>query len=132
MAGIERLKDRVLSKATYSSTIVERKIEREVEKVMVQSDPVRLYRDLFKDPALVRKLAEGAPLPENLDRICKLTVESLRGKMPYEDVAPVLLLKRLVAGEPRYANIRHLVIDEAQDYTPVHFEISAACLGSPA
>lgn len=124
-AGIERLKDRVLSRCTYSTGIVERKIEREVEKVFPQRDPVRLYRELFKDQALVKRLAEGEPVPDELWAICKLTYQSLHGgkKLPYEDVAPILLLKRLIEGEPKYANIRHLIIDEAQDYTPVHFEI---------
>jgi len=123
--GIERLKDRVLARVTYSSQIVERKIEREVEKVLVQRDPVRLYRDLFKDPALIRELADDDALPSNIHAICKFTYKSLHGKSKilYEDVAPILLLKRLIEGEPRYANVRHLVIDEAQDYTPVHFEI---------
>lgn len=124
IAGLERLKDRVLARVTYSSEVVERKIMREVDKVLVDRDAVRLYRKLFKDFHLVQKLAEEDLLPENLHGICNLTYKSLHGKrMNYEDVAPILLLKRLIEGEPRYANVRHLIIDEAQDYTPVHFEI---------
>ncbi len=123
MTGIERLKDRVLSRATYSSTLAERRIEREVEKVLVERDPVKLYKNLFNDPALMRKLSEGAPLPENLQGVCRQTHDSLRGKIRCEDVAPILLLKRMIDGQPKYGNVRHLIIDEAQDYTPVHFEI---------
>jgi DNA helicase II / ATP-dependent DNA helicase PcrA len=122
--AIERLKDRVLANSTYSTSIAERKIEQEVEKVLVTRDPLRLYRDMFKDPEVVRKLAEGEQVPDDLAAICRLTLKNLRSKkIPYEDVAPILLLKRLVEGEPRYANIKHVIIDEAQDYTPVHFEI---------
>lgn len=122
--GIERLKDRVLANSIYSTSIAERRIEQEVEKVLVTRDPVRLYRDMFKDPEIVRKLAEGEQIPDDLDAICRLTLKNLRGKrIPHEDVAPILLIKRLVDGEPRYANIKHLIIDEAQDYTPVHYEI---------
>lgn len=125
MAGITRLKDRVLSRCTYSSTLVERKIEGLVDKILIDRDPVRLYRKLFADFHLVKQLSdEGDVLPENLHAICKHTYKSLHvRRVPYEDVAPIILLKRLIDGEPRYANVRHLIIDEAQDYTPIHFEI---------
>ena len=173
MAGIERLKDRVLAKSTYSSGIAERKIEREVDKVMVQRDPVALYRSLFRNPAQILRCAqdddvgngqddgvqaghaelveasrqddeerarhaelveasraEDAPLPANLPGICRWTGKTLhKNHVPYEDIAPILLLKRLIEGEPRYANIRHLIIDEAQDYTPVQFEIIRSLFG---
>ena len=131
LPGIERLKDRVLAGATYSSGIAERKIEREVDKVMVEGDPIRLYRSLFRDPGLIRKLAEGAALSANLEGICRWTRKTLhKNHVPYEDIAPTLLLKRLIEGEPRYANIRHLIIDEAQDYTLVQFDIIRNLFGA--
>lgn len=124
MAGIERLKDRVLARLTYSGPKDERIIERQIDKVIAKRDVAALYRNLFKDPELVRQLAEGEPLPEHFRSICNLTFKSLHAaRVPYEDVAPIILLKRLIDGEPRYANVRHLIIDEAQDYTPVHFDI---------
>ena len=131
VAGITRLKDRVLSKCTYSSGIVERKIENLVDKAFAMRDPVRLYRKLFDDFHLVKQLAdEGDSLPETLHTICKHTFKSLHTKrIPYEDVAGIILLKRLIEGEPRYANVKHLIIDEAQDYTPVHFEIIRQLFG---
>lgn len=131
MAGITRLKDRVLSRCTYSSGVVERKIENMVDKVLIDRDPVRLYRKLFDDFHLVKQLAdEGDSLPESLHTICKHTFKSLHGRrIPYEDVAPIILLRRLIDGEPRYANVRHLIIDEAQDYTPVHYEIIRQLFG---
>lgn len=153
MAGLTRLKDRVLSKCTYASGFVERKIESLVDKALVTRDPVKLYRKLFEDFHLIQQLAddecvcrgeafaEGAEEPdrqsrecfaptENLHAICKHTYKSLHAKhIPHEDVAPIILLRRLIDGEPRYANVRHLIIDEAQDYTPVHFEIIRQLFG---
>lgn len=131
MAGLTRLKDRVLSKCTYSSAVVERKIENLVDKMLVTRDPVRLYRKLFADFHLVQEITEeGDSLPENLHTICKHTFKSLhRNHIPHEDVAPIILLRRLIDGEPRYANVRHLIIDEAQDYTPIHFEIIRQLFG---
>jgi len=130
-AGITRLKDRVLSRCTYSSDFVERKIEALVDKVLPDRDPIRLYKKLFSDFHLVKRLAEdGDELPGNLHVICKHTGRSVTAKrVPYEDVAPIILLRRLIEGEPRYANIRHLIIDEAQDYTPVHYEIIRRLFG---
>lgn len=41
----------------------------------------------------------------------------------YEDIAPILLLNGLLAGFADMGRIRHVIIDEVQDYTPVQFEI---------
>ncbi len=143
LPGIERLKDRVLAGSTYSTAIVERKIEREVDKVTVQRDPVALYKSLFRDPKQILRLAQDddksarhaesveASRAADLPGICRWTCKTLRkNHVPYEDIAPILLLKRLIEGEPRYANIRHLIIDEAQDYTPVHFDIIRNLFGA--
>ena len=131
VAGLERLKDRVLSKCTYSSEYVEKKIEALIDKILITRDPMRLYKKLFADWRVVKELAdEGDEIPENLYAICKHTSKSITMKhVPYEDVAPIILLRRLIEGEPRYANIRHLIIDEAQDYTPVHYELVRQLFG---
>lgn len=44
------------------------------------------------------------------------------GLVPYEDAAPLLLLKGLLEGFPEN-NIRHVIIDEAQDYTLAQYEV---------
>ncbi len=131
VAGLERLKDRVLSKCTYSSELVEKKIEGLIDKMLITRDPLRLYKKLFADWRMVEELAdEEDELPDNLHAICKHTSKSVTTKhVPYEDVAPIILLRRLIEGEPRYANIRHLIIDEAQDYTPVHYELIRQLFG---
>lgn len=41
----------------------------------------------------------------------------------YEDLAPLLYLKRKLNGVPRKNSIRHVIIDEVQDYTPLQIEI---------
>lgn len=41
----------------------------------------------------------------------------------YEDIAPLLLLRGLLYGFHNMHDIKHVIIDEVQDYTPVHFEI---------
>ena len=43
--------------------------------------------------------------------------------VPYEDVFPLLLFKYKFFGTPDFRFIKHLLIDEMQDYTPVQYEI---------
>lgn len=45
------------------------------------------------------------------------------GKLTYEDTFPVVLMKYYLQGSRDFSRIRHLVIDEMQDYSPVQYEI---------
>ena len=56
--------------------------------------------------------------------ICNYTNEAIENKIVYyEDIAPLLLLNGLLYGFPNMHGIKHVIIDEVQDYTPVHLEI---------
>lgn len=44
-------------------------------------------------------------------------------KIPYEDVYPLLYLKFLLEGTGKYRTMKHLVIDEMQDYTYLQYTI---------
>ena len=44
------------------------------------------------------------------------------GKLYYEDATPFLLLKELILGFQSNTSIKHVLIDEAQDYSPFQFE----------
>ena len=46
-----------------------------------------------------------------------------RRKIPYEDVFPMLYLKYRLTGESVHKNIKHLVIDEMQDYSYLQYLI---------
>ncbi|MBE0455263.1 MAG: AAA family ATPase [Roseovarius sp.] len=48
------------------------------------------------------------------------------GKLEYADVFPLIYLQMLTEGvENPYAGIKHLLVDEMQDYTPVHYAVLA-------
>lgn len=49
----------------------------------------------------------------------------------YEDVYPLLYLKYLLLGKGQRRPIRHLVIDEMQDYSPLQYEILAMLFDCP-
>jgi DNA helicase-2/ATP-dependent DNA helicase PcrA len=80
-----------------------------------------LYSQLFAE-----FLETGMELKEASSEwaaICRSTLDRLgEGKLYYEDATPFLLLKELVLGFQTNTSIRHIVIDEAQDYSPFQFE----------
>lgn len=67
-------------------------------------------------------------IPVEWAAICQTTQEMLNeDKLSNEDaapflLAPFLLLKDLIQGFQTNNSIKHLVVDEAQDYSPFQFE----------
>lgn len=81
-----------------------------------------MYKQLFADPLKIEQLLEGET-PEEWGDVCRLTMEMLdEGKLLYEDATPFLLMKELIEGFQTNRSIKHIVVDEAQDYTPFQFE----------
>lgn len=61
--------------------------------------------------------------PEELDRYLSFDVGIPGGrKLLYEDATPYLLLKELLLGFQSNTYIKHVLIDEAQDYSSFQFE----------
>lgn len=80
-----------------------------------------LYRQLFNN---ADKFYQGnhVTLPEYWEDICSYTLKSLRRKkLMYEDSAPYLYFQEKLEGRRINTSIRHLLIDEAQDYSPFQF-----------
>ncbi|HEY1215657.1 MAG TPA: RNA polymerase recycling motor HelD [Bryobacteraceae bacterium] len=85
-------------------------------------DMTGLYTQLFAE----RGLAGGgdtSELPPHWSAICEQTREALAGaKLPYEDATPFLYLMEAVQGFHTNGAVRHVIIDEAQDYSPFQLE----------
>jgi DNA helicase II / ATP-dependent DNA helicase PcrA len=61
-------------------------------------------------------------LPENWAHSCSKTIGNLENRyIAYEDATPFLYLQDLIEGRKSNTSIRHVFIDEAQDYTPFQF-----------
>lgn len=74
-----------------------------------------IYQQLFKS-------MRQENLPENWDEICCQTIEKINHfEIPYEDATPFVYLQDLLEGRISNRAIRHIFIDEAQDYTPFQF-----------
>ncbi|MBP2241551.1 DNA helicase-2/ATP-dependent DNA helicase PcrA [Cytobacillus eiseniae] len=81
-----------------------------------------MYKQLFADPKQMKQWIEGE-VPTSLSTICQLTQEMLdKDILFYEDATPFLFLKELIQGFQTNSAIKHLVVDEAQDYSPFQFE----------
>lgn len=87
-------------------------------------DYYAIYQSLFTKPRLFRRLAKGLVLPADLDQMVADTRDRLaQGLVEYEDCAPLVYLKLMVEGTDHLADIRQVVVDEAQDYYPLQYEI---------
>ncbi|WP_203246402.1 RNA polymerase recycling motor HelD [Sporosarcina beigongshangi] len=81
-----------------------------------------IYKQLFANPMLMESWMEGNT-PDNWADICQLSVRMLNeGKLFYEDATPFLLLQELIHGFQMNSSIKHLLVDEAQDYSSFQFE----------
>jgi DNA helicase II / ATP-dependent DNA helicase PcrA len=81
-----------------------------------------LYKQLFED-STKNKLWNEQDLPAEWEDICSLTRDMLEeGKLYQEDATPYLLLKELIQGFHSNTSIKHVLIDEAQDYSVFQFE----------
>ncbi len=66
-----------------------------------------------------RSIENGGDFPKEWEGICQLTIEAIQnGKMFYEDVSPYLYFFDRIQGFTINKSIRHVLIDEAQDYSP--------------
>ena len=87
-------------------------------------DYKQLYELLFNNRGLLVKLSQGLELPEDIEEIVSTTQQSLRKEqVHYEDYAPLLYLKLKIEGNDLFSEIKHVVIDEAQDYYPLQYEV---------
>ncbi|TCJ01699.1 RNA polymerase recycling motor HelD [Cytobacillus praedii] len=81
-----------------------------------------MYRQLFANPKIIKDWI-GGETPEEWGDICQMTLKILdEDKLFYEDSTPFLLLKEMILGFQTNSSIKHVVVDEAQDYSPFQFE----------
>ncbi|SMF81085.1 DNA helicase-2 / ATP-dependent DNA helicase PcrA [Paenibacillus uliginis N3/975] len=83
-----------------------------------------LYRKLFADERLFRRLAGNeAALPGSWTEVCSQTMQKIEHKeLFYEDATPFLYLKELLQGFRTNTSIRHVIVDEVQDYSAFQLE----------
>jgi len=87
-------------------------------------DYFSLYKLLFNTPGLLLKLSEGLKLPKDIMQMVLETTKNLnKGFVNYEDCAPLSYVKLKLSGNLEFSDIQQVVIDEAQDYYPLQYEV---------
>lgn len=85
-------------------------------------DIKEIYKQLFIEPEQITQWVDGET-PVEWEAICQATREMLdEDKLYYEDATPFLLMKELIQGFQTNSAIKHILVDEAQDYSPFQFE----------
>lgn len=110
--------------AAIGSLIVHKKFRplRKRIRMLRFIDIKEIYKQLFADPTQIKQWMKGETPGEWAD-ICPATVKMLDdGKLFYEDATPFLLMKELIQGFQTDNAIKHVLVDEAQDYSPFQFE----------
>ncbi|WP_455660352.1 RNA polymerase recycling motor HelD [Pradoshia sp.] len=84
----------------------------------------KMYNDLFQ-PDITNKLGlDSVYLPNRWEEIGKLTKRDIsQNRLSYEDASPYLYFKEELEGIRSNRLIRHLFIDEAQDYSAFHLKV---------
>lgn len=86
-------------------------------------DAAMVYNALFSDKKRFERMCKGLNLPTNIDAIFEHTQSQLKKGFGYEDAAPLLYLSLIIDNPKLIDSIKHVVVDEAQDYLPMHYAI---------
>jgi DNA helicase-2/ATP-dependent DNA helicase PcrA len=97
-------------------------LRRSVKK-MLFIDTTGLYIQLFGNDSSYLEMTNVVEVPELWPQICKQTKEKLsRHEIFYEDATPYLYLKELIEGVRTNTEVRHIFVDEGQDYSMFQYE----------
>ncbi|KRF11068.1 RNA polymerase recycling motor HelD [Paenibacillus sp. Soil787] len=82
-----------------------------------------IYVQLFGDETSYREKTNEIVIPPHWPDICRQTKDMLsRNELFHEDATPYLFVKELVEGVRTNTEIRHVFVDEGQDYSAFQYE----------
>jgi DNA helicase-2/ATP-dependent DNA helicase PcrA len=83
-----------------------------------------IYRELFRDQYYFFSLANGLKLPDNIKAVIRHAHEQLYlSYLSYDDASALAYLNLKVYGSEDNKGIKQVILDEAQDYYPLHYEV---------
>ena len=98
-------------------------IKREIQK-FTKLNVLSLYKKLFNDKEYFYSLLKDFQFCEGIEDILEFTQENLNTQLlHYDDATALTYLSLKIYGTNEYKNIKQVVIDEAQDYYPLQYEI---------
>jgi len=97
--------------------------KKEIQK-FTELNILNLYRKLINDKEYFYSLAKDFKLSDGIEDILEYTQENLNTHfLHYDDATALTYLSLKIYGTNEYKNIKQVVIDEAQDYYPLQYEI---------
>ena len=109
-----------------STLTVKKQLKDVYDKIsrMTEFNVVNIYRNLFKySNKFLNRLATSYD-KNFINHIKTYTMENLNTRnLYYEDQVALLYLKVALGDAPATSQIKYVIIDEAQDYTPLQYEI---------
>ncbi len=91
---------------------------------MTEFDLVDIYKKLFENLEFFLSSSNTEYDEKKISEIKRYTLENLKvRKFNYEDQPPLLYLKGALGDLPKTSEIKYVIIDEAQDYSPLQYEI---------
>lgn len=91
---------------------------------MTEFNLMDIYRGLFEKLELFYQSSNIKCCDIGIEEIKSYTLENLKARiLNYEDQPPLLYLKSALGDLPKTSEIKYVIIDEAQDYTPLQYEI---------
>lgn len=116
-------KEEMMEKSTF---IVRKHLKEVYSKIsrMTELDLIDTYKNLFKNLEIFLDKANIEYDKKFIDNIKTYTMDNLSVRsLYYEDQVILLYLKGALGGIPNTSQIKYVIIDEAQDYTPLQYEI---------
>ena len=124
---VNKLNNHAFEVESFTRVLAAKETQSLIEKVrkFTEFSSFELYKKLFSDKDLFIKISKGLELPHNIDEIIDYTNKSLEDpyNIPYADGIGLMYLKIKAEGCDLFSDIKQVVVDEAQDYYPLHYYI---------
>lgn len=91
-------------------------VNNQINDMLKTSNQVLIYKILWEN---IKRYTDN-----DLRDIKDITLESINsGIVNFEDITPIIYIRLAMEGFRNYRNVKHILIDEAQDYSPIFYEI---------
>ena len=91
-------------------------INAQIDNMVVTFNTVEIYKLLWSN---IENYCN-----DDLSKVKEITLGYLNNReVKYEDITPMLYIRAAMEGFRNYKNVKHILIDEAQDYSPLFYEL---------
>lgn len=103
---------------------ISKKAVNEYIKNISKADPFKYYKDFIMDRELFGRMCRGRVEAEYIEPIRKYCEDVLKsGHIEIEDLAPIIYIKFRIYGMDEKIPVKHIVVDEAQDFSVFQFYV---------